>query len=63
MEMLKRLWNDEEGQGLIEYGLIIALVSLAIIVAGPNIYAALVSIFGKIEAALTGADTASTPAE
>ena len=31
MEFLKRLWNDEEGQGMVEYGLIIALVSLAVI--------------------------------
>lgn len=41
MEFLKRLWNDEEGQGMVEYGLIIALVSVvaiaALIVLGPRI--------------------------
>jgi len=31
MELFKRLWNDEEGQGMVEYGLIIALVSIAVI--------------------------------
>lgn len=28
---IKRLWNDQEGQGLTEYALIIALVSIAVI--------------------------------
>lgn len=31
--MLKRLWKDESGQGMVEYGLIIALVAIVIIVA------------------------------
>jgi pilus assembly protein Flp/PilA len=29
--MLKRLWHDESGQGLTEYALLIALVSLGLI--------------------------------
>lgn len=33
MELMKRLINDEEGQGLVEYGLIIALVALGCILA------------------------------
>lgn len=41
MEMLKRLWNDEEGQGMVEYGLIIALIAIVAIVGlnalGPKI--------------------------
>ncbi len=28
---IKRLWNDEAGQGLTEYALIIALVSIALV--------------------------------
>lgn len=31
MNMIKRLWNEEEGQGMTEYGLIIALVAVALI--------------------------------
>lgn len=31
MNFLKKIWNDEEGQGLVEYALIIALVSIAVI--------------------------------
>lgn len=30
MELMKRLMKEEEGQGLVEYALIIALVSIAI---------------------------------
>lgn len=29
--MLKRLWSDEKGQGMVEYGLILALVAIAAI--------------------------------
>lgn len=31
--VLQRFWNDESGQGLTEYALIIALVSVALIAA------------------------------
>jgi pilus assembly protein Flp/PilA len=30
MELFKRLWNDEEGQGMVEYGLIIALIAIVV---------------------------------
>jgi len=30
-ELLSRLWNDESGQGLVEYVLIIALVAIGLI--------------------------------
>ena len=32
-EVLKAMWNDEAGQGLVEYALIIALVSIGLILA------------------------------
>ena len=31
MELLKNFWSDESGQGLTEYAVIIALVSVALI--------------------------------
>lgn len=39
--MLRRWFKDEEGQGMVEYGLIIALIAIVVIVAlvalGPKI--------------------------
>lgn len=36
MKVLKALWADESGQGMVEYGLIIALVAIVVIAAlGP----------------------------
>jgi len=48
MEFLKRLWNDEEGQGMVEYGLIIALVSVAAIAVLALIGPKLVVVFQKV---------------
>lgn len=53
MNILKRLWKDEEGQGLVEYALIIALISLVIILFGDNVAAAIQGIFTQIITALT----------
>ncbi len=39
--LIKRLWTEESGQGMAEYGLILALVAVAVI-------GALVAMGGKI---------------
>lgn len=31
MNLLKRLWMEDDGQGMVEYGLIIALVAVVVI--------------------------------
>jgi pilus assembly protein Flp/PilA len=33
MGLLKRLWNDEEGANAVEYGLIAAVIAVALILA------------------------------
>lgn len=33
MNLVKKLWQEEEGQGMVEYGLIIALISVVAILA------------------------------
>ena len=33
MNMIKRLWQEEEGQDLVEYGLLVVLISLFAVVA------------------------------
>lgn len=52
MEMIKKLWNDEEGQGMVEYGLIIALVALVAIVGlttlGPKIRDLFTDVSGEL---------------
>lgn len=51
---IMRLLKDEEGQGMVEYGLIIGLVSIVAILAlttmGPQISA----LFNRVTTALTG---------
>jgi len=54
MELLKRLWNDEEGQGMVEYGLIIALVSIVVILALTGMGTALKDKFTEIVTKLGG---------
>lgn len=45
---IKRLWNDEEGQGLAEYALIIALVSVALILGLQALTGNIGAVFTKI---------------
>lgn len=48
MNLFRRLWKDEEGQGLVEYALIIAIISIVIIFAGPSIANAIRTLFSNI---------------
>lgn len=45
---LKRLWSEEQGQGMVEYGLIIALIAVVLIAALTAMGGGLTTIFGKI---------------
>lgn len=53
MKLFRRLWKEEEGQGLVEYALIIAIISLVIIVVGPHVYNAVQALFDKISDAIS----------
>ncbi|MBW8308905.1 MAG: Flp family type IVb pilin [Candidatus Paracaedibacteraceae bacterium] len=53
MELFKRLWNDEEGQGMVEYGLILALIAIVVIVALGPLGLAVKKIFQDVDAALS----------
>lgn len=50
-----RWWRDEEGQGLVEYGLIIALVALAVVTVIGFLGDELAAIFQRIVTTLQGA--------
>ncbi len=54
LRMAKRLWNEEEGQGMVEYGLIIALVAIVVIVALTAVGDTVIATFDEIVAGLTG---------
>jgi Flp pilus assembly pilin Flp len=55
MNLLKRLWTEEDGQGLVEYTLIVVLVALVFWVAikNTNIGSALASGWSKVTACVT----------
>jgi pilus assembly protein Flp/PilA len=50
-----RLWKEEEGQDLVEYGLLLVLVSLAAIAGMKGLATAINSSFGSAAANLTAA--------
>jgi pilus assembly protein Flp/PilA len=53
--MLKRFLNDENGQGMVEYGLIIALVAVAVIAAIVALSGNIGNIFNKAGEKLSSA--------
>ena len=54
-EMIKRLWSEEEGQDLIEYALLVALVALAAVVGMNSLATAINSEFISLGTSLTNA--------
>lgn len=52
---LKAWWRSEEGQGMVEYGLIIALVAIGLIVTLGLLKDELVAVFIKIKDTLIAA--------
>jgi pilus assembly protein Flp/PilA len=55
MTHLKRLWKDEEGQDLVEYGLLLLLVALVAVTSMKTIGAAISNIFASAASNLTSA--------
>jgi pilus assembly protein Flp/PilA len=52
-ELLTRLWQEEEGQDLTEYALLLVLISLVAIVAMKSLGTAISSVFANANANLT----------
>jgi len=52
--LLKRLWKEEEGQDLVEYGLLIVLVALGAIAGMKTLATAINSTFSSAAANLSG---------
>jgi len=49
MTLVKRLWSEESGQGMVEYGLIISLVAVGLIGALWLLRDQIAAIFNGIE--------------
>jgi pilus assembly protein Flp/PilA len=60
MNLMRRLWNDEEGQGMVEYGLIIALVAVVLIVVLNGLTDGLTNIFNRVTGELTDPGVSGT---
>jgi pilus assembly protein Flp/PilA len=54
MEMLKKLYRDDKGQALSEYGLILALIALVVIGAVTGLGGKLNQMFTDITNAISG---------
>lgn len=52
LQIINQLFNEEKGQGMTEYGLIIALVAIAVIVAITAMSGKLSAVFNKIATSL-----------
>jgi pilus assembly protein Flp/PilA len=55
MKLLKRLWKEEEGQDLVEYGLLVVLVALGAIAGMNGLATAINTTFGSAGTDLTSA--------
>lgn len=60
MELVKRLVREEEGQGMVEYGLILGLISIVAIVAIKSLGPKVKTMFEKADTGLTPATTTTT---
>ena len=57
MTLLKRLFREEDGAGMVEYALLVALIALVVALAIPTVTDAIVDLFGDIAAQLSGGET------
>ena len=51
--LLKRLWQEEEGQDLVEYGLLIFLIALAAIASMKGLASSISTVFNSAATSLT----------
>lgn len=52
LELLNRFWREEEGQDMVEYALIIALVAVVIVASLKSVGTTIESVFKNIESKL-----------
>lgn len=52
-ELIKSLWKDESGQALVEYGLVLGLIAVAMITLMVAFRTKIQEIFGSIQESLS----------
>ncbi|TJX14158.1 Flp family type IVb pilin [Tissierella creatinini] len=52
LDLIRRLVKEEEGQGMVEYALIIAGIALVVALAFPTVSGAITGLFSDIAAEL-----------
>ena len=52
MDLLKTFWTDDSGQGLAEYAVLIALITLALILVITPFRDAIINVFNRVTEAL-----------
>jgi pilus assembly protein Flp/PilA len=52
-QMLRRLWNEQEGQDLTEYGLVLVLIALAAVASMQTLASAINGVFSTAAANLS----------
>ncbi len=53
--MIRNLWNDESGQDLAEYALLLALLAVVLVTAITGLREAIVTAFGRATSVLNNA--------
>ena len=56
MDLLKRIWKEEEGQGMVEYGLILLLVVVIVAAVVAIFRPDIEALFERIGDEINGAD-------
>ena len=59
MKLLKRLWQEEEGQDLVEYGLLVVVIALFAVAAMGNLAKAIASAFSNAASNLSSSTASS----
>jgi len=52
-DLLKRLWNEDQGQDLVEYALLLTLITLALIASIQGVASAISTVFASTSTSLT----------
>ena len=52
--LLVRLWKEEDGQDLIEYAMLVALIALVVAAAFPPLATAITTVYTNAEACMNG---------